>query len=212
MTADSPPRSAFRMQSPRLVARCWSPDDAEAFRALIDDSDAHLRPFIPWMRSEPATLAATRERLALYRDRFVAALDFRYALLDARERLVGELMLSTRSGPGTREVGYLLSRRVVGAGLGSEACAMAVRVAFEIGGVGRVELHCVPENAASVRIATKLGFSLAERRPGAAEDSDGVQRDLLVWWLEAEQFPSSPAAALPVAAYDRRGRPLPGSG
>src|SRR5688500_16306055 len=97
-------RSAYEMSSPRLLARCWTADDAEAFRALVDRNDQHLRPFIGWMRAEPMPLDATRQRLLRYRERFLADEDFRYALRDLGGRLIGELILSTRSGGNTREV------------------------------------------------------------------------------------------------------------
>ncbi|HET6603814.1 MAG TPA: GNAT family N-acetyltransferase [Xanthomonadaceae bacterium] len=204
-----PHRTAFSIRSPRLQARCWSPDDASDFRALLDRNDSHLRPFIPWMRDEPMPLAATRERLHGYRERFLAGLDYRYALFDAGGHLVGELMLSTRSGPGSREVGYLLDRAVTGRGFATEAAAMALRVAFEIDRVGRVLLICSPENAASVRVAEKLGFVLDHVREAEYTDSEGLVRDSLFWVLPADRYRHSPAATLAVRAFDQAGASLP---
>lgn len=200
---------AYCIESPRLLARCWSADDAEAFRALIDANDRHLRPFIPWMRDEPQPLAATRARLAAHRERFLAGEDFRYALCLRDETLIGEMILSTRSGPGTREVGYLVDHGHTGQGLATEATAMALRVAFDWLGIARVLLRCSPENAASVAVARRLGFSLDSVHPAHSPDSEGVLRDLMDWTIDAAGFRSGPFAALAVAVFDAQGKALP---
>jgi RimJ/RimL family protein N-acetyltransferase len=205
----SPQAIAYRIESPRLLARCWSADDAEAFRALLDANDRHLRPFIPWMRDEPQPLAATRARLAAHRDRFLAGEDFRYALCLRDETLIGELILSTRSGPGTREVGYLVDRGHTGQGLATEATAMALRAAFDGLGIARVLLRCSPENAPSVAVARRLGFSLDWVHAAHSPDSEGVLRDLMDWTIDAAGFRAGPFAALPVRVCDADGNARP---
>ena len=52
---------AYQFETGRLLGRCWTPADAPAYRAAIDDNDQHLRPYIPWMREEPKPLEATLE-------------------------------------------------------------------------------------------------------------------------------------------------------
>lgn len=199
--------TAFRLETRRLVARCWAAGDAEDFRSLLDRNDRHLRPFIPWMRDEPMSLAATRERLQAYARRFANAEDFRYALLDHREQLVGELMMSTRGGADAREIGYLVDRDHTGRGIATEAAAMAIRAAFIDPGVDRVELHCAPENVASVGIAKRLGFQLQQEIPRHSQDSEGEWRDSQVWVLEKAPLPAGfPAAEL--RAFDHAGREL----
>ena len=180
--------SPIRMESSRLVARCWREEDAEDFRALLDRNDRHLRPFIQWMRDEPMTLDGTRQRLAGYRGRFLAGEDFRYALLDSNEQLVGELMLSTRSGDGSRELGYLLDQSSTGRGLATEAARLGLWAAFKKSGVGQVELFCAPENRASIRIAEKLGFTLVETLPAHGKDSEGELRDAMHWRITAAEY------------------------
>lgn len=213
MTLNSGQTPIFRMQSPRLLARGWSPDDADAFRTLLDLNDQHLRPFIPWMRSEPLSLQATRERLRVYQQRLQDAEDFRYGLFNADSTdLIGELMLSTRSGPGSREVGYLLDQGHCGRGLASEACAMALRIAFDVASVERVELRCNPENAPSVRIAEKLGFRLDHIVADHSQDSEGQLRDLMVWVIDAAGFAVTRWAALPVEAFAHDGTRLASHG
>lgn len=203
--------SPWRIESARLVARCWSAEDAPAFRALLDRNDRHLRPFIPWMRHEPMPLERTRERLAGYRERFLAGEDCRYALCLPEGTLIGELILSPRQGPGSREVGYLLDRDHTGRGYAQEATAAAVRAAFEVIGIERVELRCSPENAPSVRIARALGFVLERTQALDHEDSEGVLSDTQVWVLRHDAFPTTPCARVRYAAYDAAGERLGGA-
>ena len=41
-----------RLQTRRLVLERWRPAQAAVLRALIDENDAHLRPWIPFMQRE----------------------------------------------------------------------------------------------------------------------------------------------------------------
>ncbi len=45
-----PNRTAYRVETQRLVLRCWSPGDAPRLRAALDICDTHLRPMIPFMK------------------------------------------------------------------------------------------------------------------------------------------------------------------
>ena len=202
------PFSPQRIATDRLLARCWSPDDAEDFRALLDRNNEHLRPFIPWMAAEPRSLEDTRERLSKDHLRFENNEDYRYALLDSADRLIGELILSTRGGGNAREVGYLLDKDTVGQGLATEAAAMLVKTAFLHCKVEHVDLHCSPRNTASVRIAEKLGFRLLALHEKAQQDSEGLLDDSMHWQLDAAAFPSSLAAGLDIRAWDRHGKLL----
>lgn len=45
--------TAYRIETSRLLMRCWSPSDARQLRTCLDDNDQHLRPWIPFMKDEP---------------------------------------------------------------------------------------------------------------------------------------------------------------
>lgn len=200
--------SPFRIESERLLARCWSADDAEAFRALLDRNNEHLRPFIPWMSKEPQSLDQTRTRIAADEQRFLAGEDFRYALLDREARLIGELILSVRNGNGSREIGYLIDKSMTGQGLAFEAACLLTKTAFKYCNARIVELHCSPNNRASVRIAEKLGFHLREIRKDHSEDSEGRMDDSMVWEMPPNDFPDSVAAQLDIKAFSPDGEQL----
>ena len=64
---ESPLDTAYRIETDRLLIRCWSPADAPVLRAALDESDQHLRPWIPWMKDEPKSLDETAAGLRIKR-------------------------------------------------------------------------------------------------------------------------------------------------
>lgn len=199
---------AYGIQTPRLRLRCFAPEDAREFRALIDRNDAHLRPWIPWMRDEPMSLDETIRRLRKDRARFDLDQDFRYAVCSLDGELIGLVGLHPRVGPHALEIGYLLDAAAEGEGLAVEMASAMVRVAIEVHGVARLEIHCDTANARSAAIPRKLGFTHEATRRRFAENSEGAACDLMIWTLFADEYAFSPARALPLLAEDGAGRPL----
>jgi RimJ/RimL family protein N-acetyltransferase len=189
---------AYRIVTPRLVIRCWDPRDAPLLKEAIDTSLEHLRPWMPWARHEPQTLAEKVELLREFRGQFDLGADTIYAIFDAsEERVLGGTGLHPRIGPDGLEIGYWVRADSAGRGIATESTAALTRVAFEVADAGRVEIHCAAQNHASAAIPRKLGYSLQEP-PG----------EELVFSLTAAEFPKSPAAGTALAAYDVVGAAL----
>ena len=206
MTMESDIRAAYRIETDRLVLRCWSPADASVLRTALDACDAHLRPYIPFMKDEPRTLVQTAHWLRGHRASFDLDQLYRYAVFDANERnLLGENMLLSRVGPGGLEIGYWTHQDVIGRGIATEATCVMIRVAFEIKKMDRVEIVCAPENAASAAIPAKLGFTHEATLKKRAHDSNGEPCDLMVWSLFAADYASSPATSVNYRAFDCMG-------
>lgn len=206
----SAPGPAYAVETARLLARCWSPADAPALRAALDENDRHLRPWIPWMRHEPRPLEDTARWLRGARAAFDSDTDFRYGLFAREDReLIGEVVLLGRAGPGALEIGYWVDHRRVGQGLATEAAAAMVRVAFEIQRVERVEIHHSAGNHASATVPQRLGFTLDATLRRRALDADDVVRDLALWSLFADEYAASPATRVEIAAYDCLGAAIP---
>jgi len=47
----------YKIQTPRLVIRCWQPGDAAAMKEALDTSLEHIRPWLPFAKDEPQTLS-----------------------------------------------------------------------------------------------------------------------------------------------------------
>ncbi len=141
-----------------LRLSCWQESDAEELRACLDRSDAHLRPWIPFMQHEPRPLEETRKGLGDRRTAFAQGEHYRFAIreLDSNT-LAGETMLFGRGGPNTLEAGYWLDQQHCGKGYATEATQALLPLAFETLSIARIIMRCDQRNVASMRVAERIG-------------------------------------------------------
>ena len=201
----------YRIESERLVIRCWEPRDAPLLKDAIDTSLDHLRAWMPWAHDEPQTLDDKVDLLRLFRGRFDAGEDFVYGVFSADEsEAVGGSGLHTRAGEGAFEIGYWIRLSAVGRGLATEVVSALTLVAFAVCKVDRVEVRVDPENERSLRIPRRLGFveeaRLRRRLPARAPGRP--RSDSLVFSMFEAEFEASAVAETAVAAYDAAGRKL----
>jgi RimJ/RimL family protein N-acetyltransferase len=200
---------AYRIETQRLVLRCWQPADAPLLKAAIDASLEHLRPWMAWATHEPEEVEAKVKRLRLFRGRFDLDEDYVYGIFTpAEDAVVGGTGLHTRRGKEAREIGYWIAAGHINQGLATEASAALTRVAFEINGVQRVEIRCDPANARSAAVPRKLGFTHEATLRKRLPLSDNSMRDVMIWTLFADEYPDSPAAGAEIRAYDAAGRSI----
>jgi RimJ/RimL family protein N-acetyltransferase len=206
-TGARPP--TYRIQTERLVIRCWRPGDAELLKEAIDDSLEHLLPWMPWAHSEPEPLQIKIDRLRHFRGQFDLGKDFIFAIFNSDEtKVLGGTGLHTRAGENAREIGYWIHVDHIGQGLATETSAALTKVGFEIERVERIEIHCDPVNEISVAIPKKLGFSLDGILRKSTPALRGELRDTMIWTLLKEEYPDSPSARAELEAFDVIGRQL----
>lgn len=197
---------AYRVVTDRLVLRCWQLTDAPAFKAAIDASLDHLRPWMAWTRLEPETLADKVARLRRMRGQFDLGIDYAYGVFDRDERAVlGATGLHMRVGEHAREIGYWIHAEHIGKGLATEVTAALTRVAFEVDGVQRVEVHCDPDNVRSAAVPRRLGYVHEATLRRRMLRPDGTPRDTMIWTLLQEEYAASASASARVEAYDALG-------
>jgi RimJ/RimL family protein N-acetyltransferase len=188
---------AFRIETTRLVIRCWHPADAGLAKEAIDSSLDHLRPWMPWARSEPTTLEQKRQLLTRFAEDFRHGHDAVYGIFEPDERrVVGGTGLHPRVEGNAREIGYWIRADAIGRGLAGESTAALTRVAFEVDGVDRMEIHVDPANVRSAAIPRRLGYELADGLDGNGH---------LVFRMPRDAYPGSPAATAALQAYDEAG-------
>jgi RimJ/RimL family protein N-acetyltransferase len=202
------PPAPYRIETERLVIRCYDPHDAPLVKESIDSSLEHLRPWMPWAENEPQTLEEKTELLRRFRSGFDAGENFVYGIFARDEsELLGGTGLHPRIEPGGLEIGYWIRAGATRRGLVTEATAALTRVGFEICGADRIEIRVEPRNAASMGVPRKLGFTeeaTLRRRLYARED--GQLRDVTIFTMFHEDF--DPAAAAGIRAFDARGERL----
>ncbi|MFZ6030522.1 MAG: GNAT family N-acetyltransferase [Chloroflexota bacterium] len=200
---------AYRVETARMVLRCWNPPDATRLKEAVDASLDHLLPWMPWAKHEPTDLQTKIDLIRKWRGGFDLGEDFVYGVFDrAERRVLGGTGLHTRLGSRVREIGYWIRVDAIGQGLATELSAALTRVAFEIDNVQRVEIHCDARNVRSAAVPEKLGYTLDATLRQRTLDVDGNPRDTMIWSLLALEYPSSPASAAAIKAYDAAGRPL----
>lgn len=213
MTANIP-GPAYRVETARLVLRCWEPVDAPLLKAAIDQSLDHLRPWMPWSKDEPTDLQTKVARLRQFRGSFDLDRDFIYGVFNLEEtQVLGGTGLHPRVQEATpefsaREIGYWIRKDQINQGLATEISAALTRVAFEIDGVDRVEIHCDPQNVRSAAVPRKLGFLHEATLARRVRATDGEPRETMIWTLFASTYPTSPCARSQLAAYDAIGRQI----
>lgn len=200
------PTPPYRIETPRLVLRCWNPQDAPLLREAIDASDAHLRPWMPWMAKEPRPVAEVAETLRHFRSEFDRDRDFTYAIFDPAEtRVVGSTGYHARVRSGGMEIGYWIRADSARQGFATEASAALVRVGFELLDLDRIEIHVEVSNQASAGVPRRLGFVREAVLRRRLEMPDGPRGDSEIWTLFREDHPRRPAAMQPLRAWDAAG-------
>ena len=173
-----------KIQTERLVIRCWRPEDAAVLKDAIDSSLVQLREWVPWAMHEPSSVQTLETRLAGMRDRFIAGDDWAYAVFDSREsRLIGGAGLHARGSTDHLEIGYWIRTDASGRGYATEVAAALCEVAFTHTAVERLEIHCDVENARSAAVAERLGFARDREFVQAVLTLRGSHRNTLVWTL-----------------------------
>ncbi|HTE50139.1 MAG TPA: GNAT family protein [Kofleriaceae bacterium] len=203
------PHAAYRIETARMVLRCWSPVDAAALKTSIDGCLVSLQRWLPWAARHPLPLDEVMSDLRAMRRRFDADEDFAYGAFDPAEaEVVGGGGLHMRAGPDARELGYWIHAERAGTGLATELGAALCRVAFEIDRVQRIDLRCHTDNGASARVAEKLGFVHEGVQRRRLKSRTGELRDGMLWTMLRDEFSASPAASLAagIRAHDAADR------
>jgi RimJ/RimL family protein N-acetyltransferase len=199
------PPPPYRIETERLVLRCYDPRDAPLLKDAVDESVEHLRPFMPWAHDEPQGVEEKTELLRAFRSAFDSGENFTYGIFDRAETaLLGGTGLHPRVGPGGLEIGYWVRTAVVRQGVATETAAVLTRAGFEVCHADRLEIRVEPENEASLRVPRKLGYveeaRLRRRLPAPAGQP---LRDVVVFTLFRENH--DPALAPSLQAFDARG-------
>jgi RimJ/RimL family protein N-acetyltransferase len=196
---------AYRIETERLVVRCYHPSDAQMLADTVTENVEHLKPWMPWAHAEPEPFQVKVDRLRRFRGEFDMGDDFIYGIFNKDEsRLLGGTGLHTRIGNDQLEIGYWMHRDFINQGLVTESTAALVKVAFEIMHIHRLEIHCDPGNLASASIPRKLGFTHEGTLRAKTRFLDRWS-DSMVWSLLDVEYPSSPSCKINIKVFDALG-------
>ncbi|HEY4206348.1 MAG TPA: GNAT family protein [Puia sp.] len=196
----------YRIQTERLILRCYEPGDAPRLHEAITRSIDHLRPWLPWVQQEPKHLEDRISLIRLFRGQFDLGLDYAYGIFDRDEKeIIGSTGLHTRIGKNAREIGYWIGIDHIGKGYATEAVCALTKTAFDIEAMSRIEIRCAPDNIRSQHVPEKLGF----RMEGIIKRNlhDNIV-DTMIWSMEKKEYESSPIRRSRLKAFDLVGRPI----
>ncbi|MGW0964953.1 GNAT family N-acetyltransferase [Streptomyces sp. NPDC002516] len=160
-----------------LVLRDWTEGDLPAMPELFDHPDiAYWTPIV-----SPFDEAAARARLDRDRQLRAEGTAVLLAITVDGGAPLGEVML--RRAPEGTEIGYAVGPAHRGQGLAVRAVRVMAAYAFEELAAERVILELEAENAASVAVATKAGFTLLDVPPITGEEK-GRPFVLQTWGLD----------------------------
>ena len=198
----------YRIETNRLIIRCWDPKDAALIQEAAAASKEHLLPFMPWAANEPQTVEQKAELTRRFRGLFDRGEDYVYGIFNRDEsRALGGTGLHTRLSGNALEIGYWLHKDFINQGYITESTAALTKVAFEIYHVDRMEIHCSVENLASAAVPRKLGY-IHEATRRRLTYANGKPSDSMVWTLFADEYPNTPSASAAIRAFDVAGNSL----
>lgn len=199
---------AYRIETERLVVRCYNPSDAQMLSDSINESAEHLKPWMPWAHAAPESIEVIYDRTKRMRGNFDLGTNFTYGIFNKDEsRVIGGTGLHARIGEQQIEIGYWIHRDFINQGLITESTMALVKVAFELLHVHRVEIHCSPLNLASASIPRKLGFTHEGTLRGKMHFLDHWI-DSMIWGLLDEEYPNTPSVKANIKVFDASGKPV----
>jgi RimJ/RimL family protein N-acetyltransferase len=148
-----------RFETERLTIRALRPGDEVDVRKAVLESQAELRPWMPW-----AVEIMSQEEYAVYVRKaylaFLAREDLAMGLfLTDSGSLVGASGLHNIDWEVPKfEIGYWVRARFARQGYITEAVAGLTEFAFEMLGARRIEIHCDAKNERSAAVPKRLGF------------------------------------------------------
>lgn len=197
---------AYRIETKRLLMRCYNPSDAPLLAESVTENIEHLRPWMPWVHSEPEPIEEKVARLKRFRGMFDLGQNFVYGIFNPEDtKLLGGTGLHPRLGAEELEIGYWIHKDYVNQGLVTESTAALIKVAFELIHVHRIEIHCDPANIASAAIPRKLGFKHEGTLRAKTRFLEGWS-DSMVWGLLETDYPDSPSSKAEIKVFDANGQ------
>jgi RimJ/RimL family protein N-acetyltransferase len=199
----------YRIETDRLVIRCYEPSDASKLHDAITESLDHLLPWMPWAKSEPEDIEAKVNRLRLFRGQFDLGQDYVFGIFDKNETdLIGSTGLHTRIGKYAREIGYWINVKYINQGFALETVCALTKIGFEIEQLTRIEIHCAPDNVRSQNIPKKIGYELEATLKNRTTDTFGNLRDVMVWTMFKSNYETSSIKKMNLKAFDILGREI----
>ena len=168
------------METERLLLRVLRVEDAEALHPMYSDAPANH------YGSHPATV--TLDDTVARLEKAVADTDWRAWAITLKDddTAIGTVACYEKRQGKVTEIGYILKRAYWGNGYVTEAIAALIDLLFAEG-QRRIFADTDPDNAPSIAVVKRLGFTLEATLRAEWETHIGV-RDSLIWGLLEDEW------------------------
>ena len=155
------------MRSPRLTLRQWVEADATRQGVAVATSLEHLRPWMPWIESEPLTRSQRVGLIRTWRADWEQGGDVVIGAFIG-DVVIGSAGLHRRRGPrlsSRSAIGYTSTTR--GRDMPPRFPPHSRRPRSTVPEIDHVEIHHDKANTASAGIPRRLGYTLIDETPNA---------------------------------------------
>jgi len=182
------------LRSPRLLLRPFVPADADQVFAAVDESRAHLRPWMAWVDGH-VSVDDSRNWCTRCAANWLLRAELTVGVFAAAGgRYLGCVSLHDPDwDQRVFRIGYWRRASAIGQGYATEAVRVLVDLAVGPLAARRVELRCDARNGPSRRVAQRVGFVLEGQLRNAFLAPDGQPADELVFALTPDDSLLRPA-------------------
>jgi RimJ/RimL family protein N-acetyltransferase len=152
------------IHTPRLTLRLWAEADAVRLGVAVASSLEHLRPWMPWVASEPLTHSQRLGLIDMWQADWEQGGDVVVGAFMG-DVVIGSAGLHRRRGPRVLEIGYWVHVDHTRNGYAAEIATALTTAAFTVPEIDRVEIHHDKANLASAGVPQRLGYTLVEETP-----------------------------------------------
>jgi RimJ/RimL family protein N-acetyltransferase len=200
---------SYRIETERLILRCYAPSDAPAMSEVILRNHAHLHPWMPWAVKDQHTIDFCEDLIRLFRGNFDLGIDQSMGIfLKDSGQYIGGCGLHPRVGPGAFEIGYWVDGAECNKGYAQEAAAGLTKAAFEFEGVHRMNIHMQIGNLPSEAIPPKLGYLKEGTLRQWFPLGEGKFADIHYFSMLREEYDAAALKAMPIKAFGFDGNEL----
>jgi len=164
-----------------ILLRTYTPEDAAPLFAAIDRERQHIGPWLDWVArtTKPEHSAAfIKQAQTQLHDQEALVLGIFYD----GTLIGGTGMHNWQQDTKRAQVGYWISREYEGKGIVTRSLAGLLDHLFTHAGLNKIEIHYIPANKRSGRVAERLGFRI-EGVLRKSVMSNGAPEDLIVTGL-----------------------------
>ncbi len=164
-----------------LLLRTYAIEDADALYDAINESRSHLHAWLPWVGSTTKaehSLQFIQKSHQQLNNQEGLALGIFY-----NDKIIGGVGMHDWDQVTKRaQIGYWISKGYEGKGIINKCLVKFIAYLFEKLSLNKVEIHFIPQNKRSAKVATRLGF----KTEGIIRQStmrNGMPEDMVVTGL-----------------------------